>query len=82
VVPADGAARELLDGPGSGVVCDGTPGGLAEAVRVLLAVPEDRRRAAARAAAERYPWSATVAALLRGYQAMGSRPDAGSLSSR
>jgi alpha-1,6-mannosyltransferase len=81
VVPADGAARELLDGPGSGVVCDGTPGGLAEAVRVLLAVPEDRRRAAARAAAERYPWSATVAALLRGYQAMGSRPDAGSLSS-
>jgi alpha-1,6-mannosyltransferase len=82
VVPADGAARELLDGPGSGMVCDGTPGGLAEAVRVLLAVPEDHRRAAARAAAERYPWSATVAALLRGYQAMGSSPDAGSLSSR
>jgi alpha-1,6-mannosyltransferase len=42
VVPAAGAARELLDGPGSGVVCDGTPGGLAEAVRALLSVPVPR----------------------------------------
>jgi alpha-1,6-mannosyltransferase len=74
VVPSDGAARELLDGPGSGIVCDGTPDGLAEAVRALLLVPECRRRAAARAAAERYPWTETVAALLRGYESIGGRP--------
>jgi alpha-1,6-mannosyltransferase len=73
VVPAGGAARELLDGPGSGMVCDGTPAGLAEAVRGLLLVPECRRRAAARAAAERYPWTATVTALLRGYESIGGR---------
>lgn len=82
VVPADGAARELLDGPGSGVVCDGTPDGLADAVHALLAVPEYRRRAAARAAAERYPWTETVAALLRGYESIASRPGSGSPSSR
>lgn len=74
VVPAYGAARELLDGPGSGVVSDGTPGGMADAVRELLEIPECRRRAAARAAAERYPWSDTVAALLRRYEAIGARP--------
>lgn len=68
VVPADGAARELLDGPGSGAVSDSTPAGMAEAVRGLLTVPEPRRRAAARAAAERYPWAETVAELLRGYE--------------
>ncbi|MFB9840283.1 glycosyltransferase, partial [Actinoallomurus acaciae] len=51
VVPAAGAARELLGGTGSGVVSDGTPAGMAEAVRDLLEIPEDRRRAAARAAA-------------------------------
>lgn len=69
VVPAYGAACELLDGPGSGLVSDGTPGGMADAVRDLLEIPEYRRRAAARAAAERYPWTDTVAALLRGYEA-------------
>lgn len=41
--------------------------GMAEAVRRLLAVPEVQRRAAARAAAERYPWAETVARLLDGY---------------
>jgi alpha-1,6-mannosyltransferase len=82
VVPADGAARELLGGPGSGVVCDGTPGGLAEAVRGLLTVPECRRRAEARAAAERYPWTETVAALLRGYESIASPSGTGSPSSR
>jgi alpha-1,6-mannosyltransferase len=73
VVPADGAARELLATPGCGAVSDGTPEGMARAVREILAVPEDERRAAARAAAERYPWSATVAGLLSGYQEIGSR---------
>lgn len=72
VVPADGAARELLATPGCGAVSDGTPEGMARAVRELLAVPEEERRAAARAAAERYPWSATVAGLLSGYQEIGS----------
>ncbi len=69
VVPAGGAARELLDGPGSGAVCDGTPAGLAAAVRELLLVPRPARRAAARAAAERYPWTATVDGLLSAYAA-------------
>jgi alpha-1,6-mannosyltransferase len=73
VVPADGAARELLDSPGSGAVCDGTPTGMARAVQEVLAVPERQRRIAARAAAERYPWSATVAGLLNGYQEIGTR---------
>lgn len=72
VVPADGAARELLDGPGSGVVSDGTPGGMAQAVHDLLGIPECHRRAAARAAAERYPWADTVTALLRRYEAIAS----------
>jgi alpha-1,6-mannosyltransferase len=74
VVPAAGAARELLDAPGSGVVSGGTTEEMADAVRHLLQAPEDQRRAAARAAAERYPWTGTVAELLRGYEAMGPRP--------
>jgi alpha-1,6-mannosyltransferase len=76
VVPAAGSARELLGGPGSGLVSDGTPGGMAEAVRDLLEIPERRRRAAARAAAERYPWADTVAALVRRYETIGSRSSA------
>ncbi|GAB3980381.1 glycosyltransferase family 1 protein [Actinoallomurus acanthiterrae] len=71
VVPPEGAARELLDGPGSGAVSDGTPSGMADAVRGLLSMPAARRRAAARAAAERYPWTETVAGLLRGYEVIG-----------
>ncbi|WP_433191076.1 glycosyltransferase [Actinoallomurus sp. CA-150999] len=71
VVPPEGAARELLDGPGSGTVSDGTPSGMADAVRGLLSMPAARRRAAARAAAERYPWAETVAGLLRGYEVIG-----------
>ncbi len=73
VVPAAGAARELVDEPGSGVVCDGTPDGLAQAVRDLLETSEPVRRSAARAAAERFPWSATVSALLDEYAGV-SRP--------
>ncbi|WP_280302660.1 glycosyltransferase [Nocardia abscessus] len=67
VVPAAGAARELVGAPGSGVVCDGTPRGLAEGVRELLAIPAADRRRAARAAAERFPWSATVERMLALY---------------
>ncbi|MGQ4599513.1 glycosyltransferase [Nocardia sp. R6R-6] len=67
VVPVAGAARELIDGPGSGVICDGSPQGLAEGVRQLLALPTAQRRRAARAAAERFPWSATVESMLALY---------------
>jgi alpha-1,6-mannosyltransferase len=74
VVPASGAAGELLDGPGSGVVSDGTAAGMADAIAALLAIPEARRRSAARAAAQRYPWARTVAALLDGYATLGSAP--------
>jgi alpha-1,6-mannosyltransferase len=70
VVPAQGAAGELVDGPGSGRVTDGTPDGLADGVRALLAVPAKHRRSAARAVAQRYPWSATVAGLISGYRAL------------
>jgi alpha-1,6-mannosyltransferase len=70
VVPARGAARELVAGTGGGAIIDGTPRGIAQGVRELLAVPVEQRRAAARAAAERFPWSATVARLLRRYAAV------------
>ncbi|QBS43995.1 glycosyltransferase [Nocardia sp. CS682] len=67
VVPDAGAARELVDAPGSGVVSDGTPPGLAAGVRQLLTVPAPQRRHAARLAAERFPWSATVSSMLALY---------------
>jgi alpha-1,6-mannosyltransferase len=67
VVPGDGAARELVTEPGSGVVTDGTPRGLADGIRSLRTIPERERRRAARAAAERFPWSATVDRLLEIY---------------
>jgi alpha-1,6-mannosyltransferase len=67
VVPAAGAAPELVRRDGSGVVCPATGEGLAAGVRELLAMPVSKRRPAARAAAERYPWSATVSSLLDRY---------------
>ncbi|WP_405162188.1 glycosyltransferase [Nocardia sp. NBC_01499] len=67
VVPAAGAASELVDAPGSGIVSDGTPQGLADGVRELLTVPTPQRRNAARTAAERFPWSATVTGMLALY---------------
>ena len=76
VVPAAGAARELVTPGASGAVCDGTAEGLARGVRELLAVPAAQRRDAARHAAERYPWSATVASLLDCYQSALSRQSA------
>jgi alpha-1,6-mannosyltransferase len=67
VVPREGAARELLGLAGSGVDCDGTPAGLADAVRTLLTHPADRRRQAARRSAERFPWSMTINGMLALY---------------
>lgn len=73
VVPADGAAGELLDGGGSGRITDGTAQGLAAGVGELLCIPAERRRADARAAAERFPWSATVAGLLATFASLTDR---------
>lgn len=70
VVPVAGAARELVT-PGSGVVTSGTAFGLADGVESLLAIPAGHRRAVARAHAEQFPWSATVAGMLAAH-----RPDA------
>lgn len=64
VVPRAGAAAELITAPGAGAVTDGTPAGIADGVQALLAVPGPVRRAAARATAERLPWSGTAAAML------------------
>lgn len=68
VAPATGAARELIS-PGSGVVTSGTAFGLAAGVESLLAIPAGHRRAVARAQAEQFPWSATVAAMLAVHRA-------------
>ena len=69
VVPAAGAAPELVAGSGGGVVTDGTATGMAEGVLELLHRPAGQRRDAARARAETYPWSATVAGLLAAHTA-------------
>ncbi|MBD3913820.1 glycosyltransferase [Nocardioides hwasunensis] len=64
VVTADrGGARELVDET-SGAWAAPEPGALADAVLEVAARPTACRRAAARARAERYPWSATVESML------------------
>ncbi|MFL6124121.1 glycosyltransferase [Actinophytocola sp.] len=63
VTSVTGGAPELL-APGAGVAVPATPEGLADGVRTVLSWPEPWRRAAARARAERFPWSATIAAML------------------
>ena len=64
VVTADrGGARELVDETSGGWGAP-EPGTLADAVLEVAARPVARRRAAARARAEHYPWSATVGSLL------------------
>jgi alpha-1,6-mannosyltransferase len=63
VTSATGGAPELL-APGAGVAVAATPGGLAGGVNEILSWPVAERRAAARARAERFPWSATISAML------------------
>jgi alpha-1,6-mannosyltransferase len=64
VVAADtGGAGELL-APDAGVAVTPTPVGIACGVAEVLSWPAARRRTAARAQAERYPWSATVERML------------------
>jgi alpha-1,6-mannosyltransferase len=64
VVPDEGALGELVAGGASGRVCAATPDAFAAAVRELAALPRSVRQAAARAAAERFPWTRTVDGLL------------------
>jgi alpha-1,6-mannosyltransferase len=63
VTSVTGGAPELL-APGAGVAVEATPAGLASGVREVLSWPEPWRRSAARARAERFPWSATINAML------------------
>ncbi|WP_433828746.1 glycosyltransferase [Actinoplanes sp. CA-015351] len=53
----------------AGVAAAGNPAGFATAVSELLARPESERRAAARAQAERYPWSRSVDGFLAAHGA-------------
>ena len=69
VVPSAGGARELVGTPGAGVVTSGTAFGLADGVEFLLSLPVEHRRAAARAQAERFPWSATSTGMLAIHEA-------------
>jgi alpha-1,6-mannosyltransferase len=62
VVVADGGAAVELLGGGCGRAAAPDPESMADAVTALLAVPG--RRAAARARAERYPWSSTIDGML------------------
>ncbi|UDY23944.1 glycosyltransferase [Nocardioides sp. Kera G14] len=64
VITADrGGARELVD-RWSGAWGAPLPAALADAVLAVAARPVDQRRAAARARAEQFPWSASVEQLL------------------
>ncbi|MDX6739477.1 glycosyltransferase [Actinocorallia sp. A-T 12471] len=58
-----GAAPELIV-PGAGEAAPADAAAFADAIVRLLALPEARRRAAARARAERYPWTKAVHGLL------------------
>ncbi|MBO1417396.1 glycosyltransferase [Streptomyces sp. FH025] len=62
------SALPALIGP-AGVAAADTGDGFAAAVRELLARPEEARRSAARAQAERYGWPAAVAAFLAAHGA-------------
>jgi alpha-1,6-mannosyltransferase len=64
VVTADrGAARELL-APGTGLAAAPHADAFSDAVQEVLRWPDDQRRQAARARAEAYPWSSTIAGML------------------
>ncbi len=73
VVTADrGGARELVDA-GSGAWGSPDPASLADAAPGVAARPAASRRAAARARAERYPWSATVTSMLEVHAGLAMR---------
>lgn len=70
------SALPTLIGP-AGIAADDDGPAFAEAVRHLLARPEQIRRAVARARAERYSWPAAVHAFLTAHDAMPRVPAAG-----
>lgn len=63
VTASTGGASELVDAA-SGAWGEPDPQSLADAVLEVVARPEPARRAAARARAEQFPWSASVASML------------------
>jgi alpha-1,6-mannosyltransferase len=60
--------------PGAGAVACGDGVAFADAALRLAQIPRDTRRNAARRAAERYPWSATTAAMLALHAEVTSAP--------
>ncbi|WP_326600202.1 glycosyltransferase [Streptomyces sp. NBC_01803] len=72
VASARSAVPALLGA--AGTAADGSGAAFADGVQRLLARPEDARRAAARARAERFPWSVAVDAFLT---ALDAAPVAG-----
>ncbi|MGY1604066.1 glycosyltransferase [Geodermatophilus sp. SYSU D00815] len=64
------SALPAVVGPDAGRSAAGGAGGFADAVEQLLAVPEDLRRAAARARAEDFPWEETVHGFLAAHAAV------------
>lgn len=71
VTASTGGASELIDA-GSGDWGDPDPASLADAVLRVAARDESRRRAAARARAERFPWAATVDTMLDLHERLSS----------
>ncbi|MDO7868651.1 glycosyltransferase [Nocardioides jiangxiensis] len=63
VTARTGGASELIDA-GSGAWGDADPASLADAVLRVASRPAAERRTASRARAERFPWSATTAAMV------------------
>ncbi|MFL6116284.1 MAG: glycosyltransferase [Catenulispora sp.] len=73
VVAADtGGAGELL-APGAGLTAAPNGPDLARAIARVLAWPEPERRGAARARAEQFPWSATIAAMVELHASLATR---------
>lgn len=82
VVNAASALPEVIgDDPAAGAAAAG-PEQMADAVQRLLAIPRSDRRLAARRRAERFPWSATSAALLQLHERLGEPTSAASGSLR
>ena len=70
VVIAGGGGGPELAAPGAAAVAEPTARSFADAVLSLLGPGRAERRRAARAHAERYPWSATVSRMLDVHQAL------------
>ncbi len=72
VVIAEGGGAPELAVPGAAIVAPPTVGAFASAAAALLAVDAQQTRAAARARAEEFPWSATVERMLIAHEAAES----------